>query len=290
MATDQGPVVDSALLRSELVRLRKEKSLTQEQVARTLEWSPSKLIRVEGGKSSITRTDLQALLMTYDVTSESRQERLQTLARGARETPWWNKYRTLVGDDLLSLTGYTAGASYIRQFHNALIPGLLQTSEYAQVITSDLANPTAQQMAIELRLERQRRLRERANPPRQFYLLDEAVIRRHVGVSRDPGIMPAQLKHIVDRVENEDQLSVRVIPFRAGYHQGVYGPFVLLEFDGELSDVLHLEGRPGTAATITGDDPQVAEYRDIFERMLEAALPADQTIELIRQVAEELEG
>ncbi|WP_026412834.1 helix-turn-helix domain-containing protein [Actinomadura oligospora] len=290
MATDQGPVVDSALLRSELVRLRKEKGLTQEQVARTLEWSPSKLIRVEGGKSSITRTDLQALLMTYDVTSESRQERLQTLARGARETPWWSRYRGLVNDDLLSLTGYTAGASIIRQFHGTLVPGLLQIREYAQVLVSDFGDPTAAQMSIELRLERQRRLAERAKPPRQYYLLDEAVIRRHVGVGQDPGIMPMQLRHIVDRVEGEDQLSVRVIPFKAGYHQGVYGPFVLLEFDGELSDVLHLEGRPGTAATITGDDPQIAEYRDIFERMLEAALPADQTIELIRQVADELEG
>lgn len=290
MATDQGPVVDSALLRSELVRLRKEKGLTQEQVARTLEWSPSKLIRVEGGKSSITRTDLQALLMTYDVTSEGRQERLQALARGARETPWWNRYRGLVNNDLLSLTGYTAGASYIRQFHGALIPGLLQTREYAQVLVSDFGDPTASQMSIELRLERQRRLSERTRPPRQSYLLDEAVIRRHVGVASDPGIMPAQLRYVADRVEAEDGLSVRVIPFSAGFHLGVYGPFVLLEFDGELSDVLHLEGRPGTAATVTGDDPQVAEYRDIFERMLELALSADQTVELIRQAADELEG
>ncbi|MCP2337609.1 helix-turn-helix domain-containing protein [Actinomadura rupiterrae] len=285
MATDQGPVVDSALLRSELVRLRKEKGLTQEQVARTLEWSPSKLIRVEGGKSSITRTDLQALLMTYDVTSEGRQERLQSLARGARETPWWSRYRGLVSDELLSLTGYTAGASFIRQFHNALVPGLLQTREYAEVITSDLTSQTSQQMAIELRLERQRRLAERQEPPRQYYILDEAVIRRHVGVTVNPGLMPAQLREIADRAEREDLLTIRVVPFSAGYHQGVYGPFVLLEFDGGLSDVLQLEGRPGTAVTVSGGDAQVAEYRDIFENMLEEALSADASIELIRQVA-----
>ncbi len=70
MSSDQGPIVQSALLRSELVRLRKEKKLTQEQVARQLQWSPSKLIRVEGGKNAITRTDLPALLGVYDVTSE----------------------------------------------------------------------------------------------------------------------------------------------------------------------------------------------------------------------------
>ena len=62
MASDQGPVVQSALLRNELVRLRKERKMTQETVAENLEWSPSKLIRVEGGRSSITKVDLDALL------------------------------------------------------------------------------------------------------------------------------------------------------------------------------------------------------------------------------------
>ena len=88
VATDQGPVVQSALLRGELVRLRKESGLTQEQVAADLEWSPSKLIRVEGGRSSITKVDLDALLTKYGVTSESTRERLQALNKGARERAW----------------------------------------------------------------------------------------------------------------------------------------------------------------------------------------------------------
>lgn len=83
MANDQGPgpVVQSALLRNELIRLRKENGLTQEQVADDLDWSPSKLIRVEGGRSSITKVDLDALLTKYRVTSEGQRERLQTLNR-----------------------------------------------------------------------------------------------------------------------------------------------------------------------------------------------------------------
>jgi len=93
VATDQGPVVQSALLRGELVRLRRESGLTQEQVAATLEWSPSKLIRVEGGRSSITKVDLDALLTKYGVTSESTRERLQLLNRGPRERGWGDKYR-----------------------------------------------------------------------------------------------------------------------------------------------------------------------------------------------------
>ncbi|MFC6880656.1 MULTISPECIES: helix-turn-helix domain-containing protein [Actinomadura] len=288
MASDQGPVVQSALLRTELVRLRKEKGLTQEQVARQLEWSPSKLIRVEGGKNAITRTDLQALLTTYDVTSESRQDALQALARGAREPAWWSAYKGEFDDVFLSFVGYAAGASIIRHFHGAVVPGLLQTPEYAEVLNTGMVSQTGQALGVKLRLQRQRELAKRQDPPRQYYIVDEAVVRRHVGILVDPAIMPNQLRHIADSADADDNLTVRVIPFNAGAHLGLQGPFTLLEFDGGLSDVLYLEGRPGASMMVTGDDERIAEYRDSFESLLEQALPADRSIELIRQAAEDL--
>ncbi|MBE1531728.1 helix-turn-helix domain-containing protein [Actinomadura algeriensis] len=288
MTSDQGPIVQSALLRTELVRLRKEKGVTQEQVARRLEWSPSKLIRIEGGKNAITRTDLQALLAVYDVTSESRQERLQELARGAREPAWWNAYKGELEEVFLSFVGYSAGASYIRHCHGTLVPGLLQTEEYAQVLDTRRVSAQAKAFGVKLRLQRQEALAARDNPPRQQYILDEAVIRRHVGIKTDPGIMPAQLRRIADRVEEDESLSVRIIPFKAGAHLGLSGPFVLLEFDGELNDVLYLEGRVGASALVTGDDDKVTDYRDNFETLLEEALTADESVALIRQAAEDL--
>ncbi|PRX05166.1 UNVERIFIED_ORG: helix-turn-helix protein [Actinomadura viridilutea] len=288
MASDQGPVVQSALLRSELVRLRKEKGMTQEQVARALEWSPSKVIRIEGGKNAITRTDLQALLMVYDVTSESRQERLQALARGAREPAWWNAYKGEVEDTFLNFVGYAAGASYIRGFHGTVVPGLLQTREYAEVLSTGMVSPTQQAFGVKLRMQRQEELARRENPPRQYYIMDEAVIRRHVGISADPAIMPTQLRHIADTVENDDLIKVRVIPFSRGAHLGLYGPFTLLEFEGGLGDVLYLEGRPGNSVMITGDDSRIAEYRDNFETLLDEALPVEESLALIRQAAEDL--
>src|ERR1700679_2521617 len=105
MATDQGPVVQSALLRNELIRLRKESGLTQEQVAGDLDWSPSKLIRVEGGRSSVTKVDLDALLNQYGITSESHRERLQALNRGARERGWWLAYRDEIHPAYLEYVG-----------------------------------------------------------------------------------------------------------------------------------------------------------------------------------------
>src|SRR6266496_4344004 len=135
MATDQGPVVQSMLLRGELVRLRKDSGLTQEQVASGLEWSPSKLLRVEGGRSSITKVDLDALLTAYGVTSESRREQLQALNRGARERAWWDKYRDDVSPAYLNYVGLEAGAAFVRQFQLGFVPGLLQTEEYARAVT-----------------------------------------------------------------------------------------------------------------------------------------------------------
>ncbi|MFD0684345.1 helix-turn-helix domain-containing protein [Actinomadura fibrosa] len=288
MTNDQGPIVQSALLRAELVRLRKEKGMTQEQVVRKLEWSPSKLIRVEGGKNSITRVDLQALLSIYGVTSESRQERLQALARGAREPAWWNAYRGEFDDSFLTFVGYAAGAAFIRHFHGTVVPGLLQTAEYAQVLSTGMVSPQQQAFGVKLRLQRQKELAKRENPPRQYYIIDEAVVRRHVGIKVDPAIMPNQLRHIADTVEQSDSLTVRVIPFSVGAHLGIHGPFTVLEFEGGLNDVLYLEGRPGANILITGDDERTAEYRDSFEILLDEALPAEESLALIRQAAEDL--
>jgi len=287
MATDQGPVVQSALLRGELIRLRKEKGLTQEQVASDLDWSPSKLIRVEGGRSSITKVDLDALLTKYGITSESHRERLQLLNRGARERAWWLAYRDQIHAEYLDYVGYEAGASFIRQFQSGAVPGLLQTAAYAEVLTANSIDAVRVAPVVKFRLQRQEELARRSAPPREYFVIDEAAIRRHVGISQDPAITPNQLRHVADRAEREELLTVRVIPFKAGAHRGLSGPFTLLEFDGAMPDLLYLDaGRESTL--ITGSDPRIAEYADDFEILLENALSADESIELIRQVAEEM--
>jgi transcriptional regulator with XRE-family HTH domain len=289
VATDQGPVVQSALLRGDLVRLRKESSLTQEQVASDLEWSPSKLIRVEGGRSSITKVDLDALLTKYGVTSESTRERLHALNHGARAGAWWDKYKDDVAPIYLSYVGFEAGAAFIRQFQSLFVPGLLQTADYAEAVTINSVDAVRVGTIVGLRLQRQTEMAQRDPRPRQYYVIDEAVIRRHVGIAKSPDIMPGQLRHIADKAEQDELVTVRVIPFGAGAHRGLYGPFTLLEFDGGLPDLLYIDaGRGEFASMIMGDDSRVAEYRDDFELLLGDALSADKSIGLIRSVAEEM--
>lgn len=287
MANDQGPVVQSALLRSELVRLRKENGLTQEQVAKSLDWSPSKLIRVEGGRSAVTKVDLDALLVRYGVTSEASHDRLQALNRGARERPWWSAYRESVSPMYLGYVGYEAGASIIRSFQSGYVPGLLQTVRYAEVLTANSTDAVRLGMIVKLRMQRQSELVKRSNPPRQYYVVDEAVIRRHVGIKQDPGIMPAQLRHIAEVAEGSDTAMVRVVPFGVGAHVGLTGPFTLLEFEGGLGDLLYLESAR-TSELVSGGDMRIAEYADDFESLLESALSVRDSIDFIREIAEEM--
>jgi transcriptional regulator with XRE-family HTH domain len=269
MAADQGPVVQSAILRSELVRLRKKNKLTQEEVAHGLEWSPSKLIRIEGGHSSITKVDLNALLDRYGVTSGSERQRLQDLNRGARSAAWWTSYRNEIPAPYLNYVGYEAGATFVRQFPGTVVPGLLQTTEYAEALTTSAVEAIEVAPVVKLRLQRQSELVQRSEPPRQFYVLDEAVIRRH-------------------RAARDELITVRVITFKAGAHAGLSGAFTLLEFDGDLPDLLYLDPGRGELAIIDIDTARVSKYADTFEALLDRALGEDDSIAFIRSAAEEM--
>jgi len=288
VAVDRGPVVQSAILRGELIRLRRENGLTQGNVARSLEWSTSKLIRVEGGHNSITKVDLDALLSRYGLRSEAEREPFQRLNRAARLRGWWDAYRNDISAPYLSYVGYEAGTTFIRQFPGTVVPGLLQTGEYAEALTARAIDQTKVAPVVKLRLQRQTELAQRSDPPRQYYVLDEAVIRRHVGIRTDPAIMPGQLRHIAEQAAENELITVRLIPFSAGEHAALSGAFTLLEFDGGLPDLLYLDTGRGELADITGEDPQVAEYAANFETLLDQALPEDESITFIRAVAEEM--
>src|SRR6266581_8429792 len=93
MADDASSLVQRRRLRTELKRARLEKGLTQEQVAKAMDWSLSKMIRIETASTGISTNDLKALLPLYDISDEERTEQLVVLARAARERPWWSAYR-----------------------------------------------------------------------------------------------------------------------------------------------------------------------------------------------------
>ncbi len=237
---------------------------------------------------SAASPNLDALLTQYGVTSESQRERLQALNKGAKERGWWDSYKDDVTPEYLSYVGFEAGAAFIRQFQMGVVPGLLQTADYAEVVIAvGQVDPDKVAPLVRLRMQRQSELAQRSVPPRLYFVLDEGVIRRHVGIKRNRAIMPDQLRSIADRAEQDNLLTVRVIPFDAGAHPGLIDPFTLVEFEAGLPDILFLDANR-SFVMVAGDDPQVARYAEDFEELIEDALPAEESIKLIRSVAEDM--
>jgi len=288
MAEVQGSVIQRGRLTRELRRIRKDAGMTQEQVAAAMEWSLSKLIRIEGGGVSISVSDLKSLLARYQITDEDHVEELVALARAARQRSWFTAFRDVTSPQYVTFVGYEAAASIIRQFEPTLIPGQLQTEEYARAVTLEYAADRADKL-VEIRIRRQELLEE---PGRLFFfILDEAAIQRQVGAPTNPGIMRRQLRKLAETAR-QPNITIEIVPFSAGVHPGMKGPFTVLEFPGDDEDVLYLENARGggsnPSALLTGEDPQILTHRVAFERLREQSLGPKKSVELISQVAESM--
>lgn len=288
MAEVQGSVMQRGRLTRELRRIRKDAGMTQEQVAAAIEWSLSKLIRIEGGGVSISVSDLKSLLTLYQITDEDHVEELVALARAARQRSWFTAFRDITSPQYVTFVGYEAAASIIRQFEPTLIPGQLQTEEYARAVTFEYAADRVDKL-VEIRIRRQELLEESRRL--FFFILDEAAIRRQVGAPTNPGIMRRQLRKLIETAR-QPNITIEIVPFSAGVHPGMKGPFTVLEFAGDDEDILYLENARGggsnPSALLTGEDPQILQHRVAFERLREQSLGPKESIELIGQVAESM--
>ena len=288
MAEVQGSVMQRGRLTRELRRIRKDAGMTQEQVAAAIEWSLSKLIRIEGGGVSISVSDLKSLLTLYQITDEDHVEELVALARAARQRSWFTAFRDITSPQYVTFVGYEAAASIIRQFEPTLIPGQLQTEEYARAVTLEYAADRVDKL-VEIRIRRQELLEESRRL--FFFILDEAAIRRQVGAPTNPGIMRRQLRKLIETAR-QPNITIEIVPFSAGVHPGMKGPFTVLEFAGYDEDILYLENARGggsnPSALLTGEDTQILQHRVAFERLREQSLGPKESIELIGQVAESM--
>jgi transcriptional regulator with XRE-family HTH domain len=290
--SDPGPVVQHAILTSELVRLRRERGDTQDQVAAALDWSPSKLIRIEGGTVGVSTTDLQALLRHYGIQDgDSRIQELINIAKEARRKGWWALYRKELDREYQKFIGYEAGASVIRSFNALTVPGLLQTEEYANALTIEfITDPSERDITVEVRLQRQDQILGRQDSPQLFLLIDEAALQRRVGGQVDPRVMPQQLEHIIGMLD-EPNISIEIIPFGKGAHFGMKGPFTILEFsDIRIGEMLFLESADRAENTAVADrDFRIPEYRAAFENLRQIALPAEESIAFIREIIDSMD-
>jgi transcriptional regulator with XRE-family HTH domain len=288
MASSDGasPVVQRRRLRTELRKARQDAGLTQEQVADAMDWSLSKVIRIEAGSVGISTNDLKALIRCYRPDDPDMTSELVTLARAARERSWWSVYRDLAPPGLVQLIGYEAASFIVRNFETLLVPGLLQTEEYARAVIGTLEEGAAADRVrtlVEIRMRRQEQL-DREDPPLLFFILDEAVVRRLMG-GRD--VMCRQLRHLIE-MARKPNVTIQIVPFSASTHPGLRGPFVIVEFpDPGDDDVLFLEALFGEL--VSRDDPEeVSTYLVLFEQLRKLSLGPSDSVAYLEKVAHEI--
>ena len=265
------PVTMRRKLRGELKRLRTTHDLTQRNVAERLDWSQSKVIRIENGQVAVGVTDLQALLRLYGVDDQDTVDSMVEMARGSKKLPFTD-YKEDLPAETLRFFAYESSASIIRQVQPLLIPALLQTEEYARALLKSAWGFEASRIdrLWAARLERQELL-ERADPPEMFFIMDEAAVHRPVG---GEGVMRHQRARLLE-LAGRPRITIQVVPFEFGAHFGMRGPFVYLEFPGsDDPDVLYLEGQTGDY--VFRDEEEVTgEYLERFFALEKIASPAD---------------
>jgi transcriptional regulator with XRE-family HTH domain len=291
------PAVPRRRLRAELRQARQQAGLTQEAVAAEMDWSLSKIIRIETGAVGISTNDLGALLRLYQVDSAERTNELVALARAARQKSWWSKYRGSVSPAYFQYLEYEADASAIRQYEALLIPGLLQTEEYATAAISqyrghhpgrsqESAGRFSQKMIktrVELRMTRQQLLQQPASP-RLFFILDEAVIQRTIGEER---IGPAEITRLIT-MANRPGVTIQVVPFSVGMYVGMAENYTIFSFPNAADqDVLYFEGAQNSIFSYD-ESGEIAAYRQLYEEQSKAALSPEGSLEYLTNIAADI--
>ncbi|MBQ1096093.1 helix-turn-helix domain-containing protein [Streptomyces sp. b94] len=280
-----GPVVRRRKLGAELRALRTSAGITSGEAARLVGWHQSKVSRIETGTSGAKPADVRLLLDAYGVDDDQLRELLVMLAgsddAGGRNH-WWHAYRGVLPPTYRDFISLESQASAMRTLETTVVPGLLQTPEYARAVTRAAADGLPEERLdtlVEVRLARQDVLR--AQPPLLLSaVLDEAVLRREVG---GPGVMSRQLARLVEAARLP-HVRLQVLPFAAGAHIGVTGPFVIFSFSStsdldvvvldHLTSSLHLERKEDLEA-----------YTEAFNALQIHALSPEDSLDFIAATA-----
>ncbi|MFF4592408.1 helix-turn-helix domain-containing protein [Amycolatopsis sp. NPDC001319] len=259
---------------AELRTLRMAAGMTCKEVSDGLGFSESKISRMETGDRGLYADDVSAILGFLRAPQDKRQELLTLLREGEERN--WHEIHGKLPPNWKELVRFEDQASAIKNYEPLLIPGLAQTPEYARALMHSI-DPSLTDGEIEkliaVRLNRQLVL-GRLNGPRVHLLIDEGVLRRVVGSSE---IMLGQLQHL-QTMSNRSNVVLQVVPFSAGGHPGLEGPFLLLEFVDEPS--LAYAETVGASSFLEDEGP-IARVKRGWKGLIAVALSPQDSARLI---------
>ncbi|WP_328500867.1 helix-turn-helix domain-containing protein [Streptomyces sp. NBC_00457] len=276
-------------LAARLRELRDTAGLTLTEVAEQIEINQGSLSRIETGERGTTPVLVRALLDCYGVDDPAQRADVLDLVRADKEQqkPWWRKYSTVLTatryDGYLALE---AGAVSMANYQPMLVPGLLQTEDYARAVISqmrmELTAPELESL-VKVRMERQSSRLGVEQPAKLWAILDEAVLRRTIGSAE---VMRDQLRKLVEASE-QPHITVQLLTFELGAHPGLYGPFVILTFSDPTPNLVWLENPKNSVYLEATDD--VDNYTEIFDQLRACALGPSETRTRITRISKELD-
>lgn len=285
-STFTSPTVQAWELGIRLRERREELGKTAVAVGRATGIAQAYVSGVEAGRVKLPADRLGQLIQIYEIGSADAAE-LEGLRVAASRRAWWHQYAQLFPAEFLRFLGYEAGAQHIRSYCNELVDGLLQTQDYARAVIrggNTYVRLTEMERRVGVRMARQKRL-DSDNPLRLTTIVSEGALRQQVG---GPAVMRDQLDHLVRlATERPEQIEVRVMPFTAGAHPALGGPFRILSFPSpRLPDLVWQEIL--TSSDIIDQSARVADHSVTFEEARERALSSTDSLALIRRIAKEM--
>ncbi|MCF0095709.1 helix-turn-helix transcriptional regulator [Micromonospora sp. MH99] len=276
MAAMESPTFVRFQLGAQLRQVREEASVTAEQAAAVIEVSASTLRRIEAGRVGIKAPALNALLDRYGVTDAELRETLLSMAKTGKQRGWWAKYGDLPSS-YRQYIGLESAAEEVQNFETLVVPGLLQTEDYARAMTSEDAfepSPEAVERRVAVRMQRQELIA--SGKLRLVAVLDEAVLHRQIGGA---AIMADQLTALLDASKRWN-VTVQVIPFREGAYASMLTSFHILNFaDGP--GVVYIEGLTGD---LYAEGEDVRRCTVVFNSLRAAAMSPTDSATMIEEI------
>ncbi|MFE5615852.1 helix-turn-helix domain-containing protein [Streptomyces sp. NPDC056524] len=275
------PTARRRRLSIELKKLREANGFTCAHVGDALDWSGSKVNRMETGTGRVQPSDVDALCRFYGTDDELR-EFLKSLARQAKTKGWWQAQGSGIPSWFSIYIGLEQDLSTLRQYQSEFLPGLMQTPAYA----SELHHATNQmpaediERAVHVRMERQSML-TRTDAPDAWFVIHESTLRNVIG---DHRLMREQLERLLEAMELPN-ITLQVLRFDAGPYPAT-GPFTLMGFpDPEDPDIVYRDGI--TDAIYLEGAEDVREYTRAFDNLRAAATSPHHSAQLIKMLLKE---
>jgi transcriptional regulator with XRE-family HTH domain len=281
------PVVAGWELGLRLRERRVELGLDVKAITDLLGFSRNYWSAVENDRKILAEDKLAVLLDAFEFDDDERKE-LMNLRETAKERGWWARYSALFSDDMLRFFGFEHGAEGIRNYESMLIPGLLQTADYARaVIGADLAvSQVDVDQRVEVRLRRQERLGG-DDPVKLTAVVSQAALMQQVG---GPEVQRIQLAHLAEMIESRpDTIAVHVVPFTSPPGGLLWSSTLyLLDFASPRLPTIASHETVSQTGVVVDDESEVRHMSMAFAEAMTCALPPKESLDLIQRSGNEI--